>query len=116
MRRMAKITGRSDDMMILRGVNVFPSQIEEQVLATGGLAPYYQIELYKSGRMDAMRVFVEAMPDAAGEAARAAASRMLSKRIKDMVGVSTEIVVGDPGAVERSQGKARRVLDNRDKG
>ena len=59
MRRMAKITGRSDDMMILRGVNVFPSQIEEQVMATGGLAPYYQIELYKSGRMDAMRVFVE---------------------------------------------------------
>lgn len=115
MRRMAKITGRSDGMMILRGVNVFPSQIEEQVLATGGLAPYYQIELFKAGRMDAMRVFVEAMPDAAGEAARAASSRMLSKRIKDIVGVSTEIVVGDPGAVERSQGKARRVVDNRGK-
>ncbi len=115
MRRMAKITGRSDDMMILRGVNVFPSQIEEQVLATGGLAPYYQIELYKSGRMDAMRVFVEASEGSTGEMSRTAAARMLTKRIKDVVGVSTEIIVGDPGDVERSQGKAKRVIDNRDK-
>ncbi|WP_298852106.1 phenylacetate--CoA ligase PaaK [uncultured Ruegeria sp.] len=115
MRRMAKITGRSDDMMILRGVNVFPSQIEEQVMATGGLAPYYQIELYKSGRMDAMRVFVEASVDSTDELSKTAAARMLTKRIKDVVGVSTEIVVGDPGDVERSQGKAKRVVDNRDK-
>ncbi|WP_170407203.1 phenylacetate--CoA ligase PaaK [Ruegeria arenilitoris] len=115
MRRMAKITGRSDDMMILRGVNVFPSQIEEQVMATGGLSPYYQIELYKSGRMDAMRVFVEASADSTDEMSRTAAARMLTKRIKDVVGVSTEIVVGDPGDVERSQGKAKRVIDNRDK-
>ncbi|KIC10903.1 phenylacetate--CoA ligase [Leisingera sp. ANG-M1] len=115
MRRMEKITGRSDDMIILRGVNVFPSQVEEQLLATGGLAPYYQIELYKSGRMDAMRVFVEANPDATDELSRTAAARMLTKRIKDMVGVSTEIIVGDPGSVERSQGKAKRVVDNRGK-
>ncbi|NOD77833.1 MULTISPECIES: phenylacetate--CoA ligase PaaK [unclassified Ruegeria] len=115
MRRMAKITGRSDDMMILRGVNVFPSQIEEQVMATGGLAPYYQIELYKSGRMDAMRVFVESSIDSTDELSKTAAARMLTKRIKDVVGVSTEIVVGDPGDVERSQGKAKRVVDNRDK-
>lgn len=115
MRRMAKITGRSDDMMILRGVNVFPSQIEVQVMATGGLAPHYQIELFKSGRMDAMRVFVEASADATDEMSRTAAARMLTKRIKDAVGVSTEIVVGDPGDVERSQGKAKRVIDNRDK-
>ncbi len=115
MRRMAKITGRSDDMMILRGVNVFPSQIEEQVMATGGLGPYYQIELYKSGRMDAMRVFVEASADSTDEMSKTAAARMLTKRIKDVVGVSTEIVVGDPGDVERSQGKAKRVIDNRDK-
>lgn len=113
MRRMEKITGRSDDMIILRGVNVFPSQVEEQLLATGGLAPYYQIELYKSGRMDAMRVFVEANPDAADELSRTAAARMLTKRIKDMVGVSCEIIIGDPGSVERSQGKAKRVVDNR---
>ncbi|MFI2766400.1 phenylacetate--CoA ligase PaaK [Ruegeria faecimaris] len=115
MRRMAKITGRSDDMMILRGVNVFPSQIEEQVMATGGLAPYYQVELYKSGRMDAMRVFVEASPGSTDEMSKTAAARMLTKRIKDIVGVSTEIVVGEPGDVERSQGKAKRVIDNRDK-
>lgn len=115
MRRMEKITGRSDDMIILRGVNVFPSQVEEQLMATGGLAPHYQIELYKSGRMDAMRVFVEANPDATDELSKTAAARMLTKRIKDMVGVSTEIIVGDPGSVERSQGKAKRVVDNRNK-
>ncbi|GGE57087.1 phenylacetate--CoA ligase PaaK [Actibacterium pelagium] len=115
MRRMEKITGRSDDMIILRGVNVFPSQVEEQVMATGGLAPYYQIELYKSGRMDAMRVFVEAEPGSADNMSKTAAARMLTKRIKDIVGVSTEIIVGDPGDVERSQGKAKRVVDNRDK-
>ncbi|AZV79544.1 phenylacetate--CoA ligase [Parasedimentitalea marina] len=116
MRRMEKITGRSDDMIILRGVNVFPTQVEEQVMATGGLAPYFQIELYKSGRMDAMRVFVEAEPGAADELSKTAASRMLIKRIKDIVGVSTEVLVGDPGSVARSQGKAVRVIDNRSKG
>ena len=115
MRRMEKITGRSDDMIILRGVNVFPTQIEEQVMATGGLAPHFQIELYKAGRMDAMRVYVEAEPDATDELSKTAAARMLTKHIKDMVGVSTEIIVGDPGSVERSQGKARRVVDNRGK-
>ena len=115
MRRMEKITGRSDDMIILRGVNVFPTQVEEQVLATGGVAPYFQIELFKAGHMDAMRINVEAMPDAADEASKSAAARMLTKRIKDIVGVSAEVVVNDPGAVERSQGKARRVIDNRPK-
>lgn len=113
MRRMEKVTGRSDDMMILRGVNVFPTQIEEEVMATGGLAPYFQIELYTAGRMDAMRVFAEAAPDAADELSRTAAARMLVKRIKDHVGVSTEVEVGDPGSVVRSQGKAVRVVDNR---
>jgi len=116
MRRMEKITGRSDDMIILRGVNVFPTQIEEQVLATGGLASHFQIELYKAGRMDAMRVYVEASADAANELSKTAAARMLTKHVKDVVGISTEVIVGDPGAVERSQGKARRVVDNRGKG
>jgi len=115
MRRLEKITGRSDDMIILRGINVFPTQIEEQVMATGGLAPYFQIELYKSGRMDAMRVYVEAKPDAADELSKTASARMLTKHIKDMVGVSTEVIVGDPGSVARSQGKAVRVVDNRNK-
>lgn len=115
MRRMEKITGRSDDMIILRGVNVFPTQIEEQVISTGGLAPYFQIELYKSGHMDAMRVFVEANTGAADELSKTAAARMLTKHIKDMVGVSTEVIVGKPGSVARSEGKAVRVLDNRNK-
>jgi len=115
MRRMEKITGRSDDMIILRGVNLFPTQIEEQVLATGGLAPHFQIERFRAGRMDGLRVHVEAMPDAADELSKTAAARMLTKRIKDAVGVSTEVHVADPGGVERSQGKAKRVVDNRPK-
>lgn len=113
MRRMEKITGRSDDMIILRGVNLFPTQIEEQLLATGGLAPHFQIELYRSGRMDAMRVHAEAEPKAADELSKDGAARMLTKRIKDMVGVTAEIIVGEPGSVERSEGKAKRVVDNR---
>jgi len=115
MRRMEKITGRSDDMIILRGVNVFPTQIEEQVLAIPELAPYFQIELTREGRMDQMAIAVEAMPETSSDAARAASSKALSKKIKDVVGVSTKITVGDPGSVERSQGKARRVIDNRAK-
>lgn len=115
MRRMEKITGRSDDMIILRGVNVFPTQVEEQVLATGGVAPHFQIELYRAGHMDAMRVNVEALPQAADGASQAAAVRMLSKRIKDIIGVSCEVIVHDPGTVARSEGKAKRVIDNRPK-
>lgn len=115
MRRMEKITGRSDDMIILRGVNVFPSQIEEQVVATGGLTNHYQIELYKAGHMDGMRIHVECAPDSTDEASKTAAARMLYKRIKDVVGVSTEVDIRNPGEVDRSQGKAVRVVDNRRK-
>ena len=113
MRRMEKITGRSDDMIILRGVNVFPTQIEEQVLAIPELAPHFQIELTREGRMDQMSIAVEALPESSSDEARAASGKVLSKKIKDVVGVSTKITVGDPGSVERSQGKARRVIDNR---
>ncbi len=116
MRRMEKITGRSDDMIILRGVNLFPTQIEEQVLATGGIAPHYYIERYRAGHMDALRIHVEALPNAADTLSKTAAARMLAKRIKDAVGVSTEVNVGDPSSVARSQGKAVRVVDNRPKG
>ena len=115
MRRMEKITGRSDDMIILRGVNVFPTQIEEQVMAVGGLAPHFQLELFRAGRMDSLRVHVEAAPNAADEASKNASVRMLSKKIKDVVGVSTEINITDPGGVARSEGKAVRVVDNRPK-
>ncbi|WP_179380714.1 phenylacetate--CoA ligase PaaK [Jannaschia marina] len=105
MRRMAKVTGRSDDMIILRGVNVFPSQVEERVLAVPGLAPYFQIELTREGKMDVMRVHVEGGDGAAGA--------VLEREIKDLIGVSCAVVVGPPGSVERSQGKARRVVDRR---
>lgn len=116
MRRIEKITGRSDDMMILRGVNIFPTQIEEQLMKCGGLAPHFQIELIRAGRMDDMVVHVEAMPHAAGASARAASAKELAHHIKSVVGVSTKIEVGDPDSVERSAGKARRVVDNRPKG
>ena len=116
MRRMEKITGRSDDMIILRGVNVFPTQIEELLLSTDGLAPYFQIELHKRGRMDAMRVMVEALPAQADEAAKERAMRVLAKKIKDTAGISVEVAVGAPGTVPRSQGKAVRVIDNRSEG
>ncbi|WP_298260765.1 phenylacetate--CoA ligase PaaK [uncultured Litoreibacter sp.] len=115
MRRMEKITGRSDDMIILRGVNVFPTQIEEQVLTIPKLAPHFQIVLSSDGRMDTLSVLAEAMPDASGEAERTALASLLTKKIKDVVGVSTKVIVGEPNTVERSQGKARRVLDNRRK-
>ena len=113
MRRMEKITGRSDDMIILRGVNVFPTQIEEQLMATDGLAPHFQIELYREGRMDAMRVSVEADPNVTDTESRNAAGNALRDLIKTVVGVSTDVVVSEPGSVPRSQGKAVRVVDNR---
>ena len=87
MRRIEKITGRCDDMIILRGVNVFPTQIEEQILKVKGLAPHFQIELARAGRMDAMIVHVEATPDRASAEARAAAAKDLAHHIKSVVGV-----------------------------
>lgn len=115
MRRIEKITGRSDDMMVLRGVNVFPTQIEEQILKCRGLAPHFQIELTRTGRMDDMTVHVECAPDHATEAARAKSAKELAHQIKSVVGVSTRVNVRDPGAVARSEGKAKRVIDNRPK-
>ena len=113
MRRMEKVTGRSDDMIILRGVNVFPTQIEEQILKCGGLAPHYQIELTRDGRMDVMTINVEATADAASDDARQASAKELAHHIKSVIGVSSRIQVGEPGGVERSQGKAKRIVDNR---
>jgi len=116
MRRIEKITGRSDDMIILRGVNVFPTQIEEQILKCAGLAPHFQIELSRGGRMDVMTVNVEAAPGHEDTAARDAAAGELAHHIKSVIGISTRIAVGDAGTVERSLGKAKRVVDNRPKG
>ncbi|MBM1221704.1 phenylacetate--CoA ligase [Ponticoccus sp. SC2-23] len=113
MRRMEKITGRSDDMIILRGVNVFPTQVEEQLMKVEGLAPHFQIRLTRPGRMDEMEIIVEAMEHAAGDDARAASARTLSHHIKSVIGISARIEVGLPGTAPRSEGKARRVVDDR---
>jgi phenylacetate-CoA ligase len=115
MRRMEKVTGRSDDMIILRGVNVFPSQIEEQILKCRGLAPHYALELVREGRLDAMNVLVEARPDAVDPASRAQQARELIHHVKAVVGVSVRVSVVDPGAIDRSVGKAKRILDMRPK-
>ena len=114
MRRLERMRGRSDDMIILRGVNVFPSQIEEQVLAHPGLAPHFQIELRRDGRLDSMRVLVEAVAAMeAGELARLGTG--LHKRIRQVWGINVEVLVGLPGSVPRSEGKAVRILDHRPK-
>ena len=112
MRRMEKITGRSDDMLIVRGVNVFPSQIEEQILRFDALAGHYQIVLTREGRMDEMAVLVEARPEGFGPAADEQ-GRDLASRIKELVGVTARVEVMAPGGIERSLGKARRVVDRR---
>ncbi|MAW86055.1 MAG: phenylacetate--CoA ligase [Phyllobacteriaceae bacterium] len=116
MRRMEKITGRSDDMIILRGVNVFPTQIEEQILKVSGLAPHFQIELSREGRMDSMTVHVESVPAQSSGEARAASAKELAHHIKSVIGISTRVNVTEPEGVARSQGKAVRVVDNRPKG
>ena len=115
MRRMEKVTGRSDDMIILRGVNLFPTQIEELILADTRLAPHFVIELSRSGRLDAMTVKVEARADAADATTRAAAAGQLAQRIKALIGVTVEVETVMPGAVERSLGKAKRIVDLRPK-
>ncbi|WP_425432290.1 phenylacetate--CoA ligase PaaK [Haloechinothrix alba] len=112
MRRMEKVTGRSDDMIIIRGVNVFPTQIEEIVLATRGLAPHFQLELSTRDRRDEMTVRVEARRDADTER-RAAAATEVAARVKDSVGISVGIDVVDEDTLERSVGKIRRVVDRR---
>jgi phenylacetate-CoA ligase len=116
MRRMEKVTGRSDDMIILRGVNIFPTQIEEALMATPGLAPHFQIELSRPDRMDQMRVLCECADASVTTDARAAAIKALSAQIKQTVGISVTVEVMDVGGVARSEGKAVRILDNRPKG
>jgi phenylacetate-CoA ligase len=115
MRRMEKITGRSDDMIILRGVNVFPTQIEEQLMTVKAFAPHFQIELSKPDRMDQMRILTEVATDSLSQDGRAEAARELAGKIKSTVGISVKVTVADVGGVERSQGKAVRIIDNRPK-
>lgn len=112
MRRMEKVTGRNDDMMIIRGVNVFPSQIEEQILKVPALSPHYLLEVSRPGRMDELKVLVERRTDAAASEANAAA-QALKHHIKTLIGVSTTIEVAEPGGIARSAGKAQRIRDLR---
>jgi phenylacetate-CoA ligase len=115
MRRMEKITGRSDDMIILRGVNVFPTQIEEQILRCPLFSGHYQIVLTRGGRLDAMALHVEARPEAAGLPALEHEARELAHHIKAGIGISVTVRAEAPGTIERSLGKARRVVDRRPK-
>ncbi|WP_139216436.1 AMP-binding protein, partial [Streptomyces sp. CC77] len=111
-RRMERVTGRSDDMLVVRGVNVFPTQIEEVLLRTPGLAPHFQLRLTREGRLDALAVRVEARADASADD-REAAARAVAASVKDGVGVSVGVEVVDPETLERSVGKIRRVVDLR---
>jgi phenylacetate-CoA ligase len=113
MRRMEKVTGRSDDMLILRGVNIFPTQIEELILRTPGLSPHFQLVLTRPGRLDELTVRVEARPDAADADSRVHAEDVLERLVRDNVGVGVSVDVVEPEVLERSQGKAQRVLDLR---
>jgi phenylacetate-CoA ligase len=112
MRRMEKITGRTDDMIILRGVNLFPTQVEEIVLRTPDLSPHFRLVLRTEGRMDALAVEVEARPDAPRES-RGPAAAAVATAVKDTVGVSVDVVVVEPETLPRSVGKLQRLLDQR---
>lgn len=112
MRRMERISGRSDDMLIIRGVNVFPTQIEEQILKASALAPHYLLEVTRPGRMDELKIIVEQREGATPDEI-ALAGKDLKHWIKTMIGISTAIEIAPPGGVERSAGKAKRIRDLR---
>ena len=113
MRRMEKVTGRSDDMMIVRGVNVFPTQIEEHLLTVAALAPHFQIELSRDDRLDVMTVHAEVAHQGVGADERKQAVETLVRRVKDSVGISVNVQIAEVGGVARSQGKAVRIVDKR---
>jgi phenylacetate-CoA ligase len=112
---MSRITGRTDDMLIIRGVNVYPSQVESVLMKTEILSPFYQIDVYREGTMDTMVVNVEASPPLVekGEEAMRKVGARATKDIKDFIGVSCQVVVKQVGEIPRSQGKAVRVVDHR---
>jgi phenylacetate-CoA ligase len=111
---MARITGRCDDMLIIRGVNVFPSQIEELLLKLRGLTPHYSLEVTREAHLDTLTVNVECTTGLEADArARASLGQQLQYNIKERIGVTTRISVCNPGSLERSVGKAQRVVDKR---
>ena len=113
MRRMDKVTGRSDDMLIIRGVNLFPTQIEEILLRDDRLSPHYCLEVRRSGRLDELEVIVEAKAGAADAETREMAGRDLAHHIKSRIGVTSGVRVTEPNSLERSLGKAKRIVDLR---
>lgn len=113
MRRLARITGRTDDMLIVRGVNVFPSQIEELILRTAGLSPHYWLEIARAGHLDTLTVHVECGASASDEGSRQRAAAELASHVKAFVGISVAVEIHDPGSIERSTGKAKRLRDGR---
>ena len=115
MRRMQRVKGRNDDMLIIRGVNLFPSQIEEILLEDERLSPHYYLEVRRPARLDELTVVVEAKTDAGDEATRTAAGRDLAGHIKSRIGITSNVKVAEPGSVERSIGKAKRIVDLRPK-
>ena len=115
MRRMEKISGRTDDMMIVRGVNVFPTQIEELILGIPSFSAHYQLILTREGRLDDLEVQVEARSPADLDEARAHAAGELEHAMKAHIGINAKVSVLKPGEIERSLGKAKRVIDKRPK-
>src|SRR5690348_176159 len=115
MRRIEKITGRSDDMLIIRGVNVFPTQIEELILEERALAPHYQLEIARPRTLDELTVLVERVVGV-GHADGETAGATLAHRIKNLIGVTASVQVVQSGGIERSLGKAKRIIDKRPKG
>ncbi|WP_411102730.1 phenylacetate--CoA ligase PaaK [Streptomyces sp. cmx-4-9] len=113
-RRMEKVTGRTDDMIIVRGVNLYPTQIEEVLLRTPGLAPHFQLRLTRQGRMDSLTVRVEARRET-GSADREAAAARVVRAVKEGIGLSVAVEVVEPETLERSVGKIRRLVDLREK-
>jgi len=129
---MKRVRGRADDMLIIRGVNVFPSQVESVLLRSAEVAPHYTIEVNRKGRLDEMSVYVEVTPKFMEEMASKVLStdlkafiqeeeellhlkREIQKNIKDIIGVNTEVTLRPPNTIQRSEGKAKRVIDNRQK-
>lgn len=118
MRRIDKITGRTDDMMIIRGVNVFPTQIEEEVVKVAEFSENFEIHLYRNGNLDSMQVHIELRPDASGLSSQEVSTLVATLRhhVKSSVGISVDVQVRDTGSIARSEGKAQRVFDHRNEG
>jgi len=116
MRRMEKVTGRSDDMIILRGVNLFPTQVEELILRVPGLSPHFQLVLSRPKRLDELTVRVEARAGAASVGDRSRCEEVLGAMIKANIGVTANVDVLEPDLIERSAGKAQRIVDLRETG